>query len=290
MSQAGEVNSGSSIIPGDVPIFFVTDSGTAEAAMNILKVNGAGGTTTSAPGNSNQIVITSAATPFTPNATLNEFDDFLCPTNSGGKLAWFNIIGNKAPFNTNGTAANPGISSYLPSAPGNASGISLVKSGPIFPNVVGDFVLGGGVFSMNWVIQLTALSAGGNTFSFAAGLADATSLNTPTNAFVNGVYFQYTDSVNGGQWTLNCTKASTTTTVNTTTAANTSFVNLGISVNAAGTSVGFTINGVTVGTAIITNIPTATITPFFMATNTAGTNPQLNVDLWYVSYTLTTPR
>ncbi len=290
MSHAGFLNNGGTVVPGDVPIFFETDDGTAESSMNIILVNGAGGTTTSAPGGSNQIVITSAATPFTPNATLNEFDDFISPTGQGGKLQWQSILGSSAPININGTAANPGITSYIPSGAGNANGIALNKRSSGGQNTIGDFVLGGGVFSMNWVIQLTVLSSGGNTYSFAAGLADATSLNTPTNAFVNGVYFQYTNSVNGGNWTLNCTNSSTTTTVNTATAANTSFVNLGISVNAAGTSVGFTINGVTVGTAIITNIPTATITPFFMATNTAGTNPQLNADLWYMSYTLTTPR
>jgi hypothetical protein len=268
---------------------FVTDAGTAEAASNILHVNGAGGATTSAPGNSNQIVITTAATPFTPNATLNEFDDFISPTGQGGKLQWANIQGCSV-FSINGTAVNPGISSYLSNGPGNASGIALDKKSSSGPNTIGDFVLGGGAFSMNWVVQLSALSAGGNTYRFSCGLADATSLNTPTDSFVSGVYFQYTNTVNGGNWTINCTNASTTTTVNTATAAGTSFVNLGISVNAAGTSVGFTINGVTVGTAIITNIPTACITPFFMAINTAGTNPQLNADLWYMTLTLTTPR
>lgn len=267
---------------------FVTDSGTAEAAANILHVNGAGGTSTSAPGNSNQIVITSAPTPFTPNATLNEFDDFIGNVGGNGfKLGWTNISLSGLVDNINGTATNPGIASSK--ANSTSGGLYLGQLNTSIAELISSIAVGGGTLSTNWIIQLTALSSGGNTYTFQCGLADTTTLSSASNAFVSGIYFKYTNSVNGGQWTINCTSASTTTTVNTTTAAGTGFVNLGISVNAAGTSVAFTIGGVSVGT-IVTNIPTAPMVPFFMGLNTAGTTPVINADLWYMSYTLTTPR
>ena len=57
MSQAGIVSLTESGGGGNIPINFVTDSGTATAIANTLFVNGAGGTSTSV-GASNQIIIT----------------------------------------------------------------------------------------------------------------------------------------------------------------------------------------------------------------------------------------
>jgi hypothetical protein len=59
MSQAGIVSSTGGI-PSDVATMYVTDSGIASPSAHILNVLGAGGTTTSAPGNLNTIIITSS--------------------------------------------------------------------------------------------------------------------------------------------------------------------------------------------------------------------------------------
>lgn len=237
------------------------------------------------------INLTGQAAPFVPNAVLQEFDDFLEPIGAGGKLAWTSIFGSNAQFATNGTGDHPGIISIQPGTAGDSCGIALNKRGSGGINNVGNFVLGSGTLTCNWVIQLSALSAGGNTYRFSCGLADATTILAGTDSFVNGVYFQYTDSVNSGNWQIKNTSASVTTTANTSTAANTSFVTLSVVVNAAGTSVAYYINGNQVANSpITTNIPSATITPFFVAVNTAGTTPQLNADLWWGTQALSNPR
>jgi hypothetical protein len=59
MSQAGIINTTSGPVPPSVATQYVTDSGTAIPALNILNVNGANGITVSAnPNGSNNILIT----------------------------------------------------------------------------------------------------------------------------------------------------------------------------------------------------------------------------------------
>jgi hypothetical protein len=273
---------------------FVTNLGTAEAVNNVLNVLGISGTTTSAPGSSNTINITSSNN--LPTATLNEWDDFLATpgttgsahTAMGVKLGW-QSPGSGLPLTANaaGTATNPGIAIMEAASQNNYLFLgdylsSAAATGPI--------ALGGGITTITWIIQLSALSAGGNTYRFSCGLADGVTLNSSSDSFVNGVFFQYTNSINAGQWTLNTTASSATTTQNSTTAAGTSFVKLAFIVNAAASSVQFFINGVGVGTPIVTTIPTAAITPFCFVTNLSGTTPVISLDLFWVNIALTTPR
>ncbi len=58
MSQIIKTLASGGPIPPNIPTSFVTDNGTATPALNILNVNGGTGVVTSAPGSSNQIVIT----------------------------------------------------------------------------------------------------------------------------------------------------------------------------------------------------------------------------------------
>ena len=62
MSQAGPLNDqGSGPLPPDVPTEFVTDSGTAVPALNILEILGSGGATTSGSGNVVTITVSSSS-------------------------------------------------------------------------------------------------------------------------------------------------------------------------------------------------------------------------------------
>jgi hypothetical protein len=278
ISQAG-------LVTFDGVATFLGRSLTAGNGITITNNNGVSGNPTiSASGVS--------VNSFQPNAVLQEFDDFIEPFPStlpiGGKLQWVST-GNT--FGTNGTITNPGIMSMTPAGAG--LGIALSLNQPVTHGgnyTISQIALGGGVVSCNWIVQLSSLSSGGNTYRFSCGMADATSVITPTDSFVNGVYFQYTDSVNGGQWTIKSTASSTTTIVNTAIAVGTTFTTLTILVNAGGTSVSYFVNNILVGTAITSNIPTAALTPFFMAINTAGTTPQINVDLFYININLAAPR
>lgn len=73
MSQAGILNAVEiPFPPGDIPIDFVTNSGTAVASANVLNILGGSGATTSASGNT--ITITATGTGFTwnvVNSTMN---------------------------------------------------------------------------------------------------------------------------------------------------------------------------------------------------------------------------
>jgi hypothetical protein len=284
MSQAGELNSGNSIVPVTVPIFFQTDAGTATAAANILKVNGAGGATTSAPGNSNQIVITAAAGP-TPFAVLQEFDDFLGSkggNRGGSKLSW----GTSSVDMDNGTADHPGV--YKTDAGQSFASLALADNNGGFS--YSPILMGGGITTLSWVVQLPTLSNASNSYDYYAGFLDANSLSVVSEAFQNGIYFKYNHALNGGQWVLNATRASTTTSVNTTTAVTTAWTTLTIVVNASNTSASFFVNNVLVGTAITTNLPLVSLSPFISIFNLAGSSPVTFIDLFYINIVLTNAR
>lgn len=235
--------------------------------------------------------VTAIVSAFQPNATLQEFDDFISTFGDNihtSKLQW--ITSSSCALDAiPGTSAHPGIMKL----DGEGLPINLnmcLKQETSLASFTGAFQAGGGAISNSWVIELSALSGGGNTYRFSAGLADGVTIIGNTDAFVDGVYFQYTNTVNGGQWTINCTKGSVTTTVNTSVAATSSFVTLTTLINASGTSVSFYINNVLVGTPITTNIPTNSITPFLFSTNLTGNMVDVYSDLWYIDIALTSPR
>jgi hypothetical protein len=149
-------------------------------------------------------------------------------------------------------------------------------------------LLGSGKLSVNFVVNLNTLSTNPNEYQAYFGLTDEMILADPQEP-ANGVWFYYTDSVNSGQWVLNCSSGGTTTSVNTTVAASTNWVNLGFIVNADADEVNFTINGTPVGTPITTNIPTVAMAPF-MNWTLAGTDPESKIDLFMLNYLLTTTR
>lgn len=274
MSQAGQISGSGSVLPVDVPINFVTDDGIATADNNILNVIGGDGIATSGSGNDLTIDLV-----FEPNRVVTLVDDFFNQNGTGsaapGQLMWF-TIGDIVTTGTS-SSAHPGILLLNDDV---QSGITLVE------NAKFNYVLGGGEIAVNFVFDLITLSTPANRYTNFIGM---TSDRTGA-AIVNGVYFSYNDSVNSGNWVLNCTSASSTTSVNTSIPASTGFHNYQVVVNAAGTSVSFFIDGVSAGASIAATIPTAAISPYLLSKRVSGALPDSQIDLFYMKQTLTTAR
>jgi len=278
MSQAGSFNTAGGNVPVNVATSYVTDSGTAVPAVNILNVFS--GAVTGTTGSGNTVTVPG----FFPNKVINEFDDFLCIGNPLNKLQWA-TLGSLDPASVpTRQNTNPGQLIFLS---GSTPGILLNATDNA---TTPPFKLGSGSLNVNWVIDLTTLSAVANRYTVYIGLIDYTSAiaNSVPN---DGVFFKYTDNVNSGNWQIVCVNGGVATTANTSTAAATGFHNYGIQINAAGTSAAFTINGVTVANSpVATNLPTANIGPSFETIVSAGNAPAMVLDLFYYTQNLTTGR
>lgn len=235
----------------------------------------------------NFISQTPASVSFAPNSTIQISDDFIS-YNRSATLAYsqlgYTITSNAwRSYTTGVTSGNPGVISNQASA----SVFSIFAGAPSDGLPI---ILGGGAISINWVVKMAVLSASSPRYTFQCGLADTTSSSTQ----VNGVYFQYSDNLNSGDWVGTCTSASSSTSANSAiTVVNNAFVNLGITVNAAATSVAFFVNGTQIANSpITTNIPTTAINPFVLVNPSVGTTAvnSVLIDLFYISQTLTTPR
>lgn len=283
MSQAGELNSANNIVPGNVPTSFVTNDGTAVPAANILNVVGGPGITTTGAGNTVTINNKIAQ----PNAFVFLQDDFTGFHDTASGISNYAYLTSFL-LNTQSTSAHPGVlSNNTQTGIGNAANIFLSGLNAT-SNVGTSFLLGGGTIVLNWVINTAILSTLTSRYTLRFGFGDTNSASLDQ---ANGVYFEYSDNINSGQWNIKTAASSVRTTTATATAANTSYHNFQISINAAGTSAQFFIDGVSQGT-IATNLPVLGITPFFnmqWVVGTVAANSFL-ADLWYLNETLTTPR
>ncbi len=220
---------------------------------------------------------------------VNLSDDFIgndttsvCP----GQLGW-NLMSTNAVLPTNATEnGHPGICGNIATS-ANPAGIMLTTT--TGPAAVRPFILGGGAMSVTWLIKVATLSTGTNTFTLRCGLGDT--LSGADHA--NGTYFEYTNSLNSGNWVGKTSSASSRSSANSSNAVSTSWVKLRIDVNAAATSVAFFVDGVQIANSpLATNIPTAAVAPFICVTRSAGTIAANSVliDLFMLTQTLTTPR
>lgn len=227
-----------------------------------------------------------APSSFAPNTTIQLVDDFAgINTPLEGNYPWSVGGGSLFQFPTTaGDSGHNGVLTNIAFASTNGAQLFLNdNAGAVAPQMI----LGGGAMQLNWVFKIAILSVASPRFFVRCGFGDTTVADQ-----VNGVYFEYTDDVNSGNWQFKTANASTRTTSNSSIAADTSYHNFQININAAGTSCTFFIDGVSLGSAITTNIPTAAITPFVMIDGNVG-NPAANtfmVDLFYFTQTLTTPR
>jgi len=296
MSESNSINSTSAGIVGNTGTGFVS----SPATIHCVQVGGATSSTlvNITNGTTGQVLnANTGADPswgavpssFSPNSTINIFDDFIgsvlqVPASGqsliDSQLSWTISSGTLA--SASGTAAHQGIIGFGAAGEDINFRLNNSTSGQTT-------LLGGGVLSCTWVINVATLSTGTNTYILYLGLDDGAS-SEPSN----GVYFVYSNGLNSGNWSGKTAAGGVRTTVNSATAVTTGWHNLTITVNAAATSVEFFVDGVSIGTSS-TNIPTAggqEISPSFLMDYSAGTIPAqaLQIDLFYLSQTLTTPR
>ncbi len=237
---------------------------------------------------------TPSSAPPSPISVTTVFEDFTATQLNGGDTLLGNIPwiqdSNNFPWaidTTNQSNAHPGV--YKISQV-TANGITFFAFGG---NVTTAFLygynLGGGVLSYTWVVRINTLSVANPRYIFQCGLMNCVKASTQT--FTDGVYFQYSDNVNSGAWTINSVAASTPTNTNTASTVTAGWYNLTFTVNAAASSIEFFVNGSSQGT-ISTNIPTVALCPVLSLKSTVGTtaDASLSVDLFYLTQTLTTPR
>lgn len=177
MSQAGINNAlNNNILPADVPIDFVTDSGTAIASGNVLNVNGAGGATTSGSGNT--IIVSSsasAAETLTPNsgaavvASAGNINDKGLAANSGGNAyPLFSYNGGTAQLNwENRTYLTPYVvdASTTNGSKGTFTTVQSAITQAVADSYQGDIFLRSGTYTEDLTlaagINLTALGGDG---------------------------------------------------------------------------------------------------------------------------------
>ena len=213
-----------------------------------------------------------------PNAFFTIVEDFLY--NSVSSL--WNVSG----FSQNvgiASADHPGV--FATSAQSNGFRYIFFGQGS---SLAGQMYLGGGEIEYNWVFSIATLSDVTNGYILSLGLGD---FGTVALA-ANGVYFSYSDTINSGNWTLNCIDATTATSTDSGVAVTTGWHKASCVINALGTSAEFFIDEVSIGT-VATNLPTANpIRPEIIVQWLAGTNAASNVmvDMFYMNQTLTNPR
>lgn len=168
---------------------------------------------------------------------------------AAGSYTWItSTAGGAVGFNNtaNLDASHPGIVNLNTS--NSATGAATARLSGAAGQ--GSILLGGGVLDCYWIMKLDTLSDVTNTYTIRIGLGDNSNADN-----VAGVYFEYTDGVNSGNWQIKTAANSVRTTTNTSTAVDTNWTTLRINVNADATLCTFYINGSSVGT-INTNIPT----------------------------------
>ena len=202
----------------------------------------------------------------------------------------FNILTSTAPGDFSNLSSSGSVAYMDPGANGiggmnMSTGTTTTGYRHQFPGTAGSFEFGRGRTVVSWRVRLPNLSDGTDTYTAMVGSYDA--VPSP----VDGIWFQYTHSVNSGKWECKVAdNSSTTTTDSTITVAANTWYTLTIDVNSGATEAKFYINGTLVHTESGANIPqTGRVTAIATAgiTKSAGTTARLlsadYVDI-YVKY------
>lgn len=220
-----------------------------------------------------------------PSKRLELYDDFVSVVaNATSPFCWLDsansgILGSLSVATAGVLDANhPGVM-QLRTNTSTSSAPSIVS--------YNSYLLGGGTFVNEWLVQLSALSDGTDTYTTRVGVHNGFS-TTPTD----GAWFEYTHGTNSGKWQCITSNNSTQSTADSgVAAASGSWIKFKVVVNAAGTSVDFYINGTKVAT-ITTNIPTTRVTGVgAIIAKSAGTSDRkLYIDYCHLTYDFTSAR
>lgn len=188
----------------------------------------------------------------TPVAVGNRFvsydEDEFTGTTPAGKLNWAVTI--------SGTGASAQFGTYGVNGTERAFGVLQIDTGTTaagratLHRLVNQIQMGYCSFEQQWRVAIEELSTSTDRFIVWCGFIDYTAAGEP----IDGVYFRYSDDVNGGQWQCICRESNVETVVNTTVAAITNYVRLRIVVNETATQAQFYIADALVAT-INTNLP-----------------------------------
>lgn len=232
---------------------------------------------------------TTSAAAFDPTTTMQFFDDFnTCWYAGSGQIiseyTWKTIQSGSPSF-ASGTSTkfNSGFLRITCTANGDIGSICL---GQFNTTTTAPFVTGNGQLTFEALVNLGAISNGTDNNQINIGLADSPAGSAASNQMI--FYYEIGGSAN---WQFLSTASSTTTTLVSSIAVTAGWHHLKFVVNAAGTSVAATVDGVSLGSAITTNIPTAALPPMLSLRRTAGTLARtLDIDYVKIDKTFTTPR
>jgi len=221
---------------------------------------------------------------FDPRKHLIMYDDFGTGRNQSW-LSWdADNNGGTVRGNELGVATNPGFLQLETDSSTSAGPyIYLGEFGGYGP-----FILGGGRMYFHWIIKLSALSDGTDTYSVEVGIGDTQGVQTNS-----GVWMSYSHGANSGNWVANTSDGGTASAGNSSTAATTDWTIIGFDINAAASSVSFYVDGTEIANSpIATNIPTSdNLAPFAIIKKSAGTSErELWLDQFYLFQELTTQR
>src|SRR5574338_75673 len=253
---------------------------------------GAGVSVTNGDGISGDPVVsaTGSSSSSSAPATLDFVEDFLIPMDDSLSTtcgSWRAIVSSTVPsvLQSGTTSGRPGVVKIDTET--SSTGAAAICHGAQTSSVLGNLVLGGGELTVQWYAKLSNLSDGTETYTARIGLGD-----TYNATQANGLWFEYTHSVNSGNWVIKSSAASSPTSANTNTAADTNWHVYKIIVNSGATSASFYIDGVQVANSPITStIPTLKIGGLASIVKSAGTTSRsILLDLFTLNYVLTTSR
>lgn len=254
--------------------FEAQDEGTKLADVDTIDAVGAGVTATA----SNRVLTLTipGGGAFTPSTTVELYDEFMAGSANIGALNW--TSGGNTPILAASSNAHPGLRRIHTGAGTTTLSAIYLGSG------VALILVGGGILTVEGCFELPALSDGTDEYDAVFGIVDA----IDTTGFSNGVYFRY-DRNTSTQW-LRCTQGAGTTETASGVVVATGFHRYTFVVNAAASSAEFFIDGVSVGTNS-TNLPSGGMFPIFAIEKSAGTTQRnMNIDYFYLTQALTTPR